>query len=65
MDRQALFDAVRILGIGSANAVYCILQPHFANRKEYEVIILGGTARYVTASNREEGLKSHFNPTSN
>jgi hypothetical protein len=42
-----------------------MLQPHFANRKEYEVIILGGTARYVTASNREEGLKSHFNPTSN
>lgn len=59
-DPQAVFDAIRILSVGYANAIYCMLQPCLANRKEYKVILLGGTARYVADIKQRGGLGEPF-----
>ena len=39
---------------------YAMVQPCLANRKEYKVVILGGSAQYIADINQRDGLGSPF-----
>jgi len=59
-DKEAVFNALRLLCLGYANSEYAMLQPCLSNRREYKVVLLGGTARYVSDINQRDGLGVPF-----